>query len=219
MKSNVVFFDYGINEGRYADWSVFYYLDEQNVPHAITYKTIPLKNLEGVCAGDGWLTARVTNETKSYCLYCYGEMIPEMAFVKQFKLTDRRLVAMQTQLAELYRRSTAYEEFARRLSLRMFDRIYDYIHSQYNAAELETYVMQEIQVVHSELCGYKDIFTFDDDNKYYHPAYDIDVPALKPSVTSSIDDEGNVTIHLNKDAETIMKLIRFDINNVIGKYK
>ena len=29
------------------------------------------------------------------------------------------------------------------------------------------------------------------------------------------DDEGNVAIHLNKDAETIMKLIRFDINNVI----
>lgn len=201
MESNAVFFGYGINGGRYADWSVFYCLDGQDAPDAITYKTIPLNNLEGVCGGDGWLDARVTNETKSYCLCCYGGMMPETAFAKQFKLTGRRLVAIQTRLAELYRRSAAYEEFASGLSLRMSDRIYSCIHSRHNAAEPETYVMREMQAVHSELCGHKDIFAFDDDSKCRHPAYDIDVPALEPSATYSIGDGGNAAIHLDKDAE------------------
>lgn len=212
MEEKIAFLDYTENNASYPypNWNTWYYLDDNDYPRAVTYKIVPMKDIECVSAGDGFLDIK----TKDGGLTCFGSMMPAETFSATHKRTDRETQRRQKWLENHYKRTKDYEETAFGISSRFEENLSSFIWEEYRKWELEQYILLQLNSIKQELVIFGTAFRFNEEGKH-RPMSCKEISELKPSVSCSIDNYGEVTASLNDDAKTLLELVSVDINTIL----
>lgn len=214
MFVNVFFYDYGLNEGRYSDWSVWYYLDGDNYPHAITYKIVPRDDIQTISAGDGWLNVNMKDRNESFV--CYGNMMFDSEFAKQYSFLDRKCIDWQSRIKTMYERENDAAEAIFEISNRFTSKMKNLLQSAYSYSFDKNYVNTVFATVREELCAlpFVPYFEIKEGNvTNYHPICDIDIASLQPNIDVHLSDNNVLALNLDKDARTLLMLLRLDMES------
>ena len=216
MSANVVLFDYE-NHSAYSGWREWYYFDKDGYPRAVVYKRVPMESIMYIHAGDGWLSVNMKDREQSFT--CYGYMMPENEFVKDYNLLDRKTESRQDMIRKLYERENEMSETIHGISERFLDNLRSLIHLAYSYSYMKEHINSLLCKVRDELLEFPSLPYFDLSDETYHPFCEINISELQPNAEVRLNDGDTLSVYLDKDSETLLNLIRLDKDSIDGCFE
>lgn len=207
-EEHVVFYEQDIE--RHPEWRNWYMLNEDNAPGVISYKTVPVSKIDFIQSHDECIYVATENIKDDFI--CYGRMMFESKFIKEFSLLDRETERKQASIKLMYEREQEMHIKLKEISERFKANLRSALESGHGFSTTKYMIDSLFRAIREELCCLLPILPyFDDKDGLYHPICNIEISKLQPDVVIKPSEEEGFSLIIDNDSKKLLNLIRLDL--------